>query len=81
MSDETVVICPTTPTDEPKDAAISIKNNPMMILGDEAAKRERNSEMMRGLVFNFFSLRLTIYLRPNPQATRHKRIILGFSAR
>jgi hypothetical protein len=38
-----------------------MRKSPMMILGDETAKRERNSEtMMRGLVSNFFSLRLVI---------------------
>jgi hypothetical protein len=57
------------PTDDPKDAAISIRKSEMMILGDETAKRERNSEtMMRGLVSNF-SLRLVMNVGRSPQAT------------
>lgn len=55
------MICAITPTDDPKDVAISMRKSEMIILGDETAKRERNSEtMMRGLVSNVFSLRLVM---------------------
>ena len=66
--DEAEGICDaTTPTEDPKEAAISIKNNPMIILGDETVNCERNSEIsMRRPFLGFSSLTLAKNIGPDP---------------